>query len=88
MERINGDDLHIISSIFLKKKVGSHSRKNATIVKKEKDGDGVSKNWLDDEVHTLIALRGETEPKFVKNAKKQGMKSKTFLQNSKNIMQF
>ena len=33
---------------------------------------GVSKNWREIVVKALIALRGEMEPDFVKNAKKQG----------------
>ncbi len=36
------------------------------------EGDKVGKNWVDGEVLHLIALRGKMEPKFAKNAKKQG----------------
>ena len=31
------------------------------------------RNWLDSEVEALIALKGEMQPEFIKNAKKQGM---------------
>jgi hypothetical protein len=31
-----------------------------------------SKNWRDRDVETMIAMRGEMKPNFLKNAKKQG----------------
>jgi hypothetical protein len=40
-------------------------------IKDEDDND--KRHWLDSEVETLIALKGEMQPEFVKNAKKQGM---------------
>ena len=39
---------------------------------KDEDDDN-KRHWLDSEVETLIALKGEMQPEFVKNAKKQGM---------------
>ena len=30
-------------------------------------------NWLDSKVEALIGLKGEVQPDFIKNAKKQGM---------------
>jgi hypothetical protein len=48
-------------------------RKKAIVIKDEnEEGDKARKNWVDGEVLHLIALRGELEPKFAKNAKKQG----------------
>ena len=41
-------------------------------VESEGDGDGV-RGWLDLEILQLIALRGEMEPEFVRNGKKQGI---------------
>ena len=41
-------------------------------VESESDGDGV-RGWLDSEILQLIALRGEMEPEFVRNGKKQGI---------------
>jgi hypothetical protein len=39
----------------------------------EEEGEAEKKkNWLDNKVEQLIALRGEMHPKFEKNAKKQG----------------
>lgn len=61
--------MHIISLVLPKKKGGSRPRKDAIIVKEEKDEDRVSKNWPDDEVHTLIAFCKEMEREFMKNAK-------------------
>ena len=42
-----------------------------TKIEGEKEDDG-GRNWLDSEVHTLIALRGEMQPEFVRHGKKQG----------------
>ena len=36
------------------------------------EDDDSKRNWLDSEVETLIALKGEMQPDFIKNAKKQG----------------
>jgi hypothetical protein len=42
--------------------------------KKEEDKeDEEKKHWKDEHVLQMIALRGEMEPEFVKNTKKQGM---------------
>ena len=44
-------------------------------MKKEKEGEieEDKKHWKDADVEVMIALRGEMEPEFLKNAKKQGM---------------
>lgn len=48
------------------------SNKTTSTDEHEEDGEfGVSKNWRDSDVEALVALRGEMEPNFVKNAKKQ-----------------
>ncbi|XP_024382268.1 uncharacterized protein [Physcomitrium patens] len=54
-----------------KKKLGS-SRKYL-IAKEEAEGEEAKKNWMDSEVETLISLRWELEPDFLKNAYKQGV---------------
>ena len=42
--------------------------------KKEEDKeDEEKKHWKDEHVLQMIALRGEMEPEFVKNAKEQGV---------------
>jgi hypothetical protein len=47
-------------------------RKKATMKIEGEEEDEGGRNWLDSEVHSLIALRGEMEPEFVRNGKKQG----------------
>lgn len=42
------------------------------IGEEDDEGEEGKKNWADSEVETLIALRREMEPEFVKNWKKQG----------------
>ena len=45
-----------------------------------KNGDvNVKRNWLDSEAETLIVFKGGMQPKFIKNAKKQGMSLKSFI---------
>jgi len=39
----------------------------------EEDEESSKKNWKDQDVETMILLRGEMELEFLKNAKKQGM---------------
>ena len=75
------NELQIISTQLpaTKKKAG-RSRK---ITMKEEDEEEESrKNWPNCEVETLIAIRGETEPGFVKNAKKQGMSCYDFSESN------
>ena len=63
------EDVQIISPPPPKK-----PRKNAKkIVEIKDEDDDAKRHWLDSEVETLIALKGEMQPEFVKNAKKQGM---------------
>lgn len=45
---------------------------NTFIGEEDDEGEEGKKNWADSEVETLIALRREMEPEFVKNWKKQG----------------
>lgn len=73
------DDVEIIAPIAPKKKVVS---KRATSSKKapkktvkkeeEEEEEDDKKHWKDNHVLQMIALRGEMDPEFVKNAKKQG----------------
>ena len=36
------------------------------------EGEEENRNWLDSEVYQLMALKGEMEPEFERNGKKQG----------------
>ena len=45
---------------------------------KDEDDDDNKRNWLDSKVEMLIALKGEMQPEFIKNAKKQGMDIMSF----------
>jgi hypothetical protein len=38
----------------------------------EVEGEEGNRNWLDSEVYQFIVLKGEMEPEFEKNGKKQG----------------
>lgn len=73
------DDVEIIAPIAPKKKAVSKratsSRKapKKTVKKEdEEEEEEGKKHWKDEHVLQMIALRGEMEPEFVKNAKKQG----------------
>ena len=54
------------------------TRKNPKLKEIKDEDDDNKRNWLDSEVETLIALKGEMQPEFVKNAKKQGKYSMSF----------
>ena len=75
-ERGEEEDVEII--VVPKKRTASKSKvapkKKIAKVKVESEGygDGV-RGWLDLEILQLIALRGEMEPEFVRNGKKQGI---------------
>lgn len=70
------EDVRIVGpSAPKKKKAASTIAKKPTKkknVKKEDEDESAAKNWKDCDVETMIALRGEMEPEFLKNAKKQG----------------
>ena len=77
-------DVQIISSskkrATPKRKERAAPKKRATTVAVKiegEDNDG-ARQWLDAEVYQLIALRGEMEPEFVRNGKKQGTFSEIF----------
>ena len=53
-------------------------RKNPKLKEFKNEDDDNKRNWLNSEVEKLIALKGEMQPGFVKNATKQGMYSKSF----------
>lgn len=78
-EEIEGDDdLEIIAPIAPKKKAVSKkttpSRKapKKIVKKEEEEEEEDNRHWKDDHVLQMIALRGEMEQGFMKNAKKQG----------------
>lgn len=54
--------------ILPKRKVGRPKK----AVKEKVEESDAGRNWPDSEVFALIDIRGEMEPDFVKNAKKQG----------------
>ena len=70
------DDVEIIAvpkkRTALKSKATPKKKIAKVKVESEGDGDGVQ-GWLDSEILQLIALRGEMEPEFVRNSKKQGI---------------
>ena len=55
-------------NILPKRKVGRPKKS----VKEKIEESEAGRNWPDSEVYALIDIRGEMEPDFVKNAKKQG----------------
>ena len=73
-EEIGDEDVQIIAPLAPKKKgVATSKKPRKKIVKEvEEDDEFGSKNWRDRDVETMIAMRGEMEPEFLKNAKKQG----------------
>ena len=54
------------------KKRAAPKKKKPTKVEVKVEGEEANRNWLDSEVHQLIALKGEMEPEFERNGKKQG----------------
>ena len=62
-----------------KKKAGKPRKMT---MKEEDEEEKSRKNGPDCEVETLIAIRGEMEPEFVKNAKKQGMSCHDFFESN------
>ena len=47
-------------------------KKKPTQVEVKVEGEEKNRNWLDSEVYQLIVLKGEMEPEFERNGKKQG----------------
>jgi len=80
---IEGGDCEIIGSsqkrvapkqkAIPKKKVAP-KKKAVVKIEGEAKGEEANQMWEDSEVLQLISLKGEMEPKFVRNGKKQGMK--------------
>ena len=68
------DDVQIVTPSAPKRKTTA-KKVTKKIMKKEKEGETEEekKHWKDADVEVMIALRGEMEPEFLKNAKKQGM---------------
>ena len=50
-------------------------KSKAKQIKVEEDDN--KRNWLDSKVEALIGLKGEMQPDFIKNTKKQGMQKTT-----------
>jgi hypothetical protein len=73
-EEIGDEDVQIITLVAPKKKRVATSKKpqKKNMKDVEEDKELSSKNWRDRDVETMIAMRGEMEPEFFKNAKKQG----------------
>ena len=46
-------------------------KKKPTQVEVKVEREEINRNWLDSEVYQLIALKGEMEPEFERNGKKQ-----------------
>ena len=68
------NDVQIVTPSAPKKKTPT-KKVTKMIMKKEKEGESEEekKHWKDVDVEVMIALHGEMEPEFLKNAKKQGM---------------
>lgn len=76
VEEIEEDEVQIVAPSAPKKKgaaAAKKPRKKNVKNEKEEDEESAKKNWKDQDVETMISLRGEMEPEFLKNAKKQGM---------------
>ncbi len=69
------DDVQIVTSSAPKRKTTTKKVTKKKEKEKEKEGETEEdkKHWKDADVEVMIALRGEMEPEFLKNAKKQGM---------------
>jgi hypothetical protein len=69
----DGEGVNVVEEIppTPKQKPRCPRKSVAMVVKEENDEDVASKNWEDSAVHTLIAICGEMEAEFLKNAKKQ-----------------
>ena len=67
------DDVHIVTLSAPKRKTTA-KKVTKKIMKKETEGETEveKKHWKDADVEVMIALRGEMELEFLKNAKKQG----------------
>ena len=75
-KEIEEEDVQIVGPPTPKnKEAGAPKKPHKKNVKKEKEEDeeSGSKNWKDHDVETMISLRGEMEPEFLKNTKKQDM---------------
>ena len=57
--------------LLMEPKTKCQRKSKAKDVKLEEDDS--KRNWLDSEVEALIALKGEMQPDFIRNAKKQGL---------------
>ncbi|KAG0572580.1 hypothetical protein KC19_VG107200 [Ceratodon purpureus] len=62
------DDVKVVAAPPSKK-----AKKQPKLKEPKTEDDDNKRNWLDSEVETLIQLRGEMQPEFQKNAKKQGV---------------
>jgi len=64
------DDVQIVTPSAPKKKTTTKKVTNKTMMKEEGETEEDKKHWKDADVEVMIALRGEMEPEFLKNAKK------------------
>jgi hypothetical protein len=78
---VEGGDCEIIGSSkkrvapkqkAIPKKKKTSKKKAAVKIEGEAKGEEVNRMWEDSEVLQLISLKGEMEPEFVRNGKKQG----------------
>ena len=66
-EEIEEEDVQIVGPPAPRKKgIGAPIKPHKKNVKEE-DEESSSKNWKDHDVETMISLRGEMEPEFLKN---------------------
>jgi hypothetical protein len=68
------DDVQIVTPSAPKMKTTTKKVTKKTMMKeKEGETEEDKKHWKDADVEVMITLRGEMEPKFIKNAKNKGM---------------
>jgi hypothetical protein len=81
IEDLEDDDVQIVTPSAPKRKTTT-KKVTKKIMMKEKEGETEEekKHWKDADVEVMIALRGEMEPEFLKNAKKQGMSNVSVVQ--------
>lgn len=61
-----------VTTLPLKRRAGRPKKHPVREKMEESEASEAGRNWPDSEVYALIDVRGEMEPDFVKNAKKQG----------------
>jgi hypothetical protein len=81
VEDLEDDDVQIVTPSVPKRKTTTKKvKKNIMMKEKEGETEEEKKHWKYVDVEVMIALRGEMEPEFLKNVKKQGMSNVSVVQ--------